>query len=807
MGRIDRHAFERLVREHHAEVYRAALRVVRDEALALDATQQAFVELLERRVPLGAARDAGKLLRCVAARQAAMLLRSERARARREELVAMQRAEGVSGADAGEREARRVLRELVAGLPEELRLPLVLRYEEDLTLGEIGSALGLSETGVHGRLERAQQELRERLGRLGFAACLPRLPELLLAQESLAVPQHVLPRLLALGRGTLSAATLGVAVSGALVAVVAVLLVPHWLDERSDTSGAEPTSSAAPLAGGRTELEGRAPEPERLALAAPAFAPGTPRGDSRAELPSARIVGVVRDELGFAVADAEVGAASLEFEGKFPVETSTTRTAPDGSFVLDVRVWLESGQDYSLGVHTATLVQPAGTVRVHSGRTAAFQRIQLFAPVDERPGAWELALRVRDPSGRPVAGAVARLYRSVRHAQGGSWTQWQAGGRADENGELHLRGEDLGPRLIVVDAREQGFAPLHERLVIADAGTLEHEARLQPGLALRGTLLDELGRPLDARRLGDPSGMPLYARGADAEDWFGAVFPEPGRFEIQALPDEPLELCFQSERWSPFTLADVRAGSAPLELRLKLRDDERDIGRHDAELHLRLIEAGSGAPLPAARAWTWLDRIDEECPGLNDGDFAPLALERVVVQTCDSSRGEEPGPEPAPEALVQAGLAAGRYALRVRLEGYAPALFGPVELAAREIVAGRRVELARGASVSGRVLDDEQRPLAGARVVLLGPGELSRRRLAEIDRDLRGTAGRGTLHLGGVESDASGAFRLEHVPTGLRLHLAVLHPDHDPVEGPPLALQEGSEAAPQELRAGARRAR
>ena len=109
--------------------------------------------------------------------------------------------------------------------------------------------------------------------------------------------------------------------------------------------------------------------------------------------------------------------------------------------------------------------------------------------------------------------------------------------------------------------------------------------------------------------------------------------------------------------------------------------------------------------------------------------------------------------------------------------------------------------------MSGIALDDEQRPLAGARVVLLGPGELSRRRLAEIDQDLRSTAGRGTLHVGGVQTDERGVFRLEHVPTGLQLHLAVLHPEHVPAQGPPLALQEGHEAAPQELRAGPRRPR
>jgi RNA polymerase sigma-70 factor (ECF subfamily) len=55
------------------------------------------------------------------------------------------------------------LRALVAGLPEEWRTVLHLRYVEDCGLAEIAGLLGISERAVEGRLHRARRELKERL--------------------------------------------------------------------------------------------------------------------------------------------------------------------------------------------------------------------------------------------------------------------------------------------------------------------------------------------------------------------------------------------------------------------------------------------------------------------------------------------------------------------------------------------------------------------------------------------------------------------------------------------------------------------
>jgi len=62
-------------------------------------------------------------------------------------------------------EERTQVRDAVAGLPENYRLPLVLRYYGELSYEEIGEQLGLQRNYVATLLFRAKQELRRKLGR------------------------------------------------------------------------------------------------------------------------------------------------------------------------------------------------------------------------------------------------------------------------------------------------------------------------------------------------------------------------------------------------------------------------------------------------------------------------------------------------------------------------------------------------------------------------------------------------------------------------------------------------------------------
>lgn len=55
------------------------------------------------------------------------------------------------------------LRRVVAALPEDARMVVILRYQEDLSLDEIAAVLDISINTVKSRLQRSLAHLRERL--------------------------------------------------------------------------------------------------------------------------------------------------------------------------------------------------------------------------------------------------------------------------------------------------------------------------------------------------------------------------------------------------------------------------------------------------------------------------------------------------------------------------------------------------------------------------------------------------------------------------------------------------------------------
>jgi RNA polymerase sigma factor for flagellar operon FliA len=60
-------------------------------------------------------------------------------------------------------EVRRVMRQEIKKLPERERTVLVLYYDENLTLGEIGEVLGVTESRVSQIHTKAVLQLRSRL--------------------------------------------------------------------------------------------------------------------------------------------------------------------------------------------------------------------------------------------------------------------------------------------------------------------------------------------------------------------------------------------------------------------------------------------------------------------------------------------------------------------------------------------------------------------------------------------------------------------------------------------------------------------
>ncbi len=158
---------EAFYKSHGPMVLRRCRRLLRDEAKAVDAMHDVFVEILRRRDALDASSPAGLLL-TTATHVCLNRLRSERRKPEDgDDEMLFQIASLDTTASAEEQTlAGRILARLFAGQPESTRLIAVLHYVDRLTLEEVAAEVGMSVSGVRKRL----RGLKERLPATAVAA-------------------------------------------------------------------------------------------------------------------------------------------------------------------------------------------------------------------------------------------------------------------------------------------------------------------------------------------------------------------------------------------------------------------------------------------------------------------------------------------------------------------------------------------------------------------------------------------------------------------------------------------------------------
>ncbi len=154
-----------LCRRYGPMVIRRCRRLLRDEAEALDASQDVFVRVFERRQHLDAQCLSSLLFRTATN----VCLNRIRDQGRRPE---GHRADSLpgdddlllqianAGAPGGGSEARLVLDRLFGRHPESSRTMAVLHYVDGLTLEEVAATTGMSVSGVRKRLRGLRLTLR-----------------------------------------------------------------------------------------------------------------------------------------------------------------------------------------------------------------------------------------------------------------------------------------------------------------------------------------------------------------------------------------------------------------------------------------------------------------------------------------------------------------------------------------------------------------------------------------------------------------------------------------------------------------------
>jgi RNA polymerase sigma-70 factor (ECF subfamily) len=168
---IDPKPLLELVRLHHRTLYRTARAILRDDAEAEDAVQEACLRAYKA---LGTFRGESQLSTWLVRITANEALMRRRSRVRAATVAPMDpeaQPDDQACAQAGpeshaeHREMRLVLQERIGALPEEFRAVFVLRAVEELTVGETAAVLAIPEATVRTRYFRARRLLKEAMAR------------------------------------------------------------------------------------------------------------------------------------------------------------------------------------------------------------------------------------------------------------------------------------------------------------------------------------------------------------------------------------------------------------------------------------------------------------------------------------------------------------------------------------------------------------------------------------------------------------------------------------------------------------------
>jgi len=169
-GSGDADAYAELFREFQPRVLALCRYLLGSFEDAEDAASEVFARLPRAMKTYDAALPFPKWLMSVASHHCVDQLRRRKVQQRIFDPPDERTPEAVAGQaspleDLVSAEEQNVVRAAIAALPERSRLPLVLRYYNELSYDEIAATLSLSRANVATLIFRAKQELREALAR------------------------------------------------------------------------------------------------------------------------------------------------------------------------------------------------------------------------------------------------------------------------------------------------------------------------------------------------------------------------------------------------------------------------------------------------------------------------------------------------------------------------------------------------------------------------------------------------------------------------------------------------------------------
>ena len=287
-----------------------------------------------------------------------------------------------------------------------------------------------------------------------------------------------------------------------------------------------------------------------------------------------------------------------------------------------------------------------------------------------------LRVRILDPDGNPAAGAQPDLPEESYDDE-----RWTAAGPGVF--EAHV------PRTapILVQAVAKGLVFQNRRVELPASGeVVEVEFRLQPGAAMEGIVVDDLGAPYPGVVL-----EPNFAGERDPDD------PEPMRNQRRGV----------SDREGRFRIDGLRPGEYSVDTRVGedfRMDRERRIPVPSTDVRIVVPRAGSAI-------------LRLRVPA---GGTPPDKVTLARVEITENGRSSSSQSAPWNQGKVRwPRLTAGRLLLTVEAKGYRTIEIEVEPAPGRELDLGER-ELVPGSRLSLLVLDPDGAPVAGARVLASG---------------------------------------------------------------------------------------
>jgi RNA polymerase sigma factor (sigma-70 family) len=727
-------AFATLVRRHGPMVLNVCRRVLHNDSDADDTFQATFLILARKAGGIGKRQALAAWLHKVAYR-VALQSRADRAARQGHEQEAPARLGEDPLAAITARELLTVLDEELLGLPERLRAPLILCYLEEQTQENAAKFLRLSERTLRRRLEQGREALRRRLERRGLAlpaaflaaATLQRsaeaaLPALLVSSTVKAAVRAAAGDTLAtvtsvhtakLAAGTLKAMAVG-KVSKVAVAAITVALVGSGMSIfafRGMGSGSELQSQAERTAEA-PRIRGKQPDPSRNNW--------NPMKPAVADNQGVEVTfaGRVVDADGKSVSNVDVGVIfTCKDSGRggdlfHKLETlGPVKTDNDGRFRLPPK---------QLNWEAYRQVQLVASA---DGHGLAWKDLYAEGSKEELVVAMPLERivegRLVDLQGQGAAGVAVHLFTVAKQAPGELigvqvWDHtnqlpvWPAAVTTDREGRFTFRrlGADSGIAFQVFDERfARQILPHFQNN--ADAAN-EMTTTLAPAKIIEGEVIAaDTGKPLPNARL------TVYSTVSESISsiGFSARADEKGRFRVNPLPGSQFSLTAYPPEGTPYLVAEKSLKWPPGTVKQQLNIAVP----RGVLIRGKVTESASGKPVARAK----VEYLPKDEP-----DEAVTGWQATVISASDGSfqmalpKGSGHLAFLGPTAdYVQIEVQSNKlYGDKPGGQRYYAHAWAPITVnaeAAKEL----QVNLRRGVTVKGKLVDSEGKSVADALII------------------------------------------------------------------------------------------